>query len=1096
MTVMFTDLVESTAMRVRLGEEEAERLRERHDRLVRAVVVAAQGRVAKHTGDGVMAIFPGASDAISAAVCLQQEMAADARTPSTPAGPLQIRIGISAGDVTIEGDDCFGLPVVEAQRLEGAARPGQILISALVSALARGRGGHELVPVGALDLKGLDAPVEAQEVRWSPRPAEAASLPAGLADRGAFPFAGRTKEAELILGAWASATAGATPLVLISGEPGIGKTRLAAQVATAVLDKGGTVLAGRCDELVGAPYQPFGEALRQQAGRPGGTDRLGPAAAELTRLFPELVAVVPGLPEPLAAGPEAERLRLFDAVRGWLADLTSESAALLVLDDLHWADAGTLLLLRHVIATDRVPGLLVVGTYRDTDVDRTTPLSGMLGELRRRSDVTRVVLEGLDPTEVSDLMSRAAGHELEEDGQSLALAVQAETGGNPFFIGEVLRHLAESGAIVYSAGRWAAARAGDEQLLPEGIKDVVGRRLSALPDVTQSSLATAAVIGVDFDLDVLSAVSGMAEEELIDCLEAALSAHLLVETGVGRYRFSHALVRSTLHGELSTTRRARLHRVVAETLEALYAADLDAIAPELAYHWAEAGPATAHEHAITYARRVAELAWSRPAPEEAARWYGKARELLDGADPALDAEMAARQGHAEMLAGIPGWQQRLREAARAAEQLGDPRLMAASLCLSNRSLLIEESPDPADLEKVALLERALELARDDPALTAELNGALALELMFTGDRQRRAALARATDEYCATVEDPIERHRLFRLAGRARSLGTYTRSDLEGYWTEWEQVAEAARRAGVHDIEANALSGLFYVSMWLGRPDRGDVIDRLTAALRDYPHPLLSDDLILCHMNAALIDGRLEEAEQLAERVERMSRAHGREAEAQIFGSSGRLQVTRERIGLAPLTDVLRALPGPAPETTRPTAGRGLIVLAMAESGAADGATSLLYKYGSKHFADLPEDSGLPVARSAFCEAAALLRYQPACRDLFEKMLAVADVHQATGGWYLGSTARYLGLLCDALDRSDEADGWFSRAEAEHEVMRTPAWLARGLLDWAESLVRRGRQESATELAERALAVIGDLDLSASRTRAERILRGNKRGST
>lgn len=194
-TVMFTDLVDSTPRRVRLGEDEAERLRERHDQLVRAGVLNHRGRIVKHTGDGVMATFAGAADAIAAAVGIQQEMDADNRRRQAGSADeeLEVRIGISAGDVRLVGDDCFGLPVIEAQRLESVARPGQILVSSLVSALARGRGGHELRLIGNLELKGLEAPVEVQEVTWVRVVPEAAALPPALVERGGLPFAGRAK---------------------------------------------------------------------------------------------------------------------------------------------------------------------------------------------------------------------------------------------------------------------------------------------------------------------------------------------------------------------------------------------------------------------------------------------------------------------------------------------------------------------------------------------------------------------------------------------------------------------------------------------------------------------------------------------------------------------------------------------------------------------------------------------------------------------------------------------------------------------------------------------------------------------------------------
>jgi class 3 adenylate cyclase len=1091
LTVLFTDLVDSTGIRVRLGEEAAERVRERHDLLVHRAVVGHGGRVAKHTGDGVMATFSGASDALAAAVAVQQDIDGENRRAASDGGPselLQVRVGVSAGDVTVEGDDCFGLPVVEAQRLESASRPGQILISALVSALAHGRGGHELRPVGLLELKGLERPLEAEEVAWRPRPdnTTAPVLPPSLADRAAFPFAGRTKETELLAGAWLAVSSGATRLVLVAGEPGIGKTRLAAEAAEQVLANGATVLAGRCDELVGAPYQPFAQALRHRVGSPGGAEVLGPAPGELVRLAPELADVVPGLPEPLSASPDAERLRLFEAVRDWLAALAVQKPVMLVLDDLHWAESGTLLLLRHLIVTDPVPALLVVATYRDTDLDRTHPLAGMLGELRRRGEVTRVALEGLDAGEVTDLMTLAAGHDLEEDGTALALAVQSETGGNPFFIGEVLRHLAESGAIVYSKGRWSAARSGGDPLLPEGIREVVGRRISALPDPTQAALATAAVIGVDFELEVLAAVADAAEDDLINALDPALDANLVAETGVGHYRFSHALVRSTLHEELSTTRRARLHRSVAQSVEALRASDLDAVATDLAYHWGEAGPATANDHAIAYARRAGELAEARLAPEEAARWYRQAREQLDGHDKELDAQLAVRIGLAEALAGADGWQGTLVGAARAAEAVGNVALMAEALCVSRRSVLTVDSPEGADLEKIALLERALELAVEDPAVTARLNGALALELLFTGDDKRRTTLVAATEAYRDSLDDPVERHRVWQLAGRGTPIsGLYQRADQA--FVEWTEVNRLAEERCDFDIAAAALAGVVHLSLYLGRPDRHQPLERLADLLARYPHPFHADEAILSRMVEALVDGRISDAEALVEAVDRQWRTHGRGREVVIYVTSGRLEIARERAGLGPLTDFMQAIPLQAVEDHRPMALGGLIALSKAEAGRVDDAVADIDRKSANGFRDIPEDYGLPVAVSAWAEAAALVGHQQACAALYDRLVVMPHIHQATGGWYLGSTTRYLALLTDALGRPQEADTWFARAVEAHKRMRTPPWLARGRLDWADSLLRREEVQRARSLAEQALLDLGNLELDASRARAERI---------
>jgi class 3 adenylate cyclase len=1093
LTVMFTDLVDSTGMRVRLGEERAERVRERHDRLVRAAVVASHGRIAKHTGDGVMAVFMGASDALAAAVAVQQDLDADNRQHREPRSDkelLRVRIGISVGDVTVEGEDCFGLPVVEAQRLEAAAQPGQVIVSGLVSALARGRGGHELRPIGQLELKGLEHPVEAQEVVWHrrPSPSESPALPPGLGDRGAFPFTGRVKEAEALTGAWSAVSTGGTRLVLVSGEPGIGKTRLAAEVAASVADKGGVVLAGRCDELVAVAYQPFAEALRYRMIQPEGTEALGPAPGELIRLVPELADVVDGLASPLSASPDAERLRLFEAVRGWLAAMATTRPIMLVLDDLHWADIGTLLLLRHVVVTDPVPQLLVVGTYRDTDLDRSHPFSGMLGELRRGAEVTRVVLEGLDTGEVTDLMSGAAGHQLENDGRALAGEVRAETGGNPFFVGEVLRHLAETGAIVFADGRWRAARPGEDRLLPEGIGDVVGRRVSALPDATQQALATAAVVGVDFDLAVVARVAGEDEDVLINALERARRANLILETGVDRYRFRHALVRSSLQAELSRSRRARVHRAVAEALELLNKHDLDRVATDLAYHWGQAGPATAHEQAVTYARRAGQLAYERAAPEEAARWYRQARELLDGADPALDAELLWHIGQADAMARASGWQDTLLEAARAAERLGNVALMADALCPTGRTLITAESPELADTAKIELLERALARSGDDPLIRARLAGALAHELLYTGDDERRAVLVASARRDLERVADPVERWRV----GRQLSMTTFSaKNDRQGLLQLEDQFRLAARaaEAGEDDYElGQSLVGVFYASLALGRPTRDEVLPRLDLVLARYPHPNVWDLAMTARITAALVDGRTADAESLADLLERESRHRDNGQEMGIFAGMARLEAARERSGLEPLIEFLKSWLLPPGDRSKPTAIPGVIALALAEAGRTQEARVMIDDVGANGFRDIPDDAALPVVECTWAEAAALSGHLRACGALYARMAPRSDTHATTGGWYLGSMARYMGLFASALERPEEADDWFGQAEAAHVALRTPPWLARGQLDWAEALSRRGEDGRARELARQALIAIGDLDLGASRSRAERLL--------
>jgi class 3 adenylate cyclase len=655
-TVLFTDIVGSTALRARIGEDAADALRARHDDLLANAITSRRGVVVKHTGDGVMATFSAAVDAVAAAVAIQQ--AVDGHNRRSAGERVEVRVGISVGDVTFDGDDCFGLPVIEAQRLEAAAAGGQILCAEIVRHLARGRGGYEFRSVGDLELKGIPDPVPAVEVRWTPSvqvvmPRET-PLPPVLSGPRGFDLAGRADELSVLVEAWKDGAEGHRRVVLVSGEPGIGKTRLATEAARFARHQGGFVLAGRCDEELELPFQPFAEAVRFQValGDDVPVDWFGPGVGELARLVPEVADRVPGTVVPARGDPDADRARLFEAVTTWLRTIAASVPVLLVLDDLHWADRPTLLLLRHLVHETPHDRLCMVGTYRSTDLDRTHPLAAMLADFRREASVTRVALDGLTADGVAELLERAAGHDLDDAGVELARAVHAETGGNPFFVGEIVRHLVESGALVVRDGRWTSDLTLDDIGLPEGVREVVGRRISHLDEGTQKLLAVAAVIGHEFPLPVLIAVAGVDEDAALDMLDSAQSAGLVDEIGLDRYRFGHALVRATLLDELTTTRRVRTHRRIGEEIERIHAGDLDPVVPELAYHFGEAAAAET-DKAVHYAIRAGELAYASSATEDAVRWYELALDHLepDAASVEVRIEVLTRLGQSEWISG-------------------------------------------------------------------------------------------------------------------------------------------------------------------------------------------------------------------------------------------------------------------------------------------------------------------------------------------------------------------------------------------------------------------------------------------------------------
>lgn len=744
-TVVFTDLVGSTEMASRLGHDAYEALRREHFAALRSVVGKHGGSEVKTTGDGLMVRFDSAASALACAVALQQ--AAEA---SPTREPLRIRVGASSGEATHEGGDLFGPPVVEAARLCAAAAGGQIVVSDVVRTLARGRG-HVFTSLGELTLKGIAEPLVAYEVKWEPVAPEEVPLPPRLTTAPTLSMFGRAAESAALAAAWTKAKDGRRQLVLVAGEPGIGKTRLATEAALAAHADGAVVLLGTCDEDVNLPYQPFLEALRHYVAH-APDDVLAAHVrehkGELVRLAPELARRAPDLPAPQVAEAETERYLLFEAVSGLLSEASKKQPMLLILDDLHWAGAPELLLLKHVLKSAMPLRLLVIGTYRDTDLTRMHPLTSALADFRREAGVERIALHGLDEAAVVGLVTAAAGHDLAEPGLTLARALHRETEGSPFFIGEILRHLSESGAIFQEGDRWTYKGDIAGLGIPEGIKEVVGRRLNRLSEETNRILQLAAVIGRQFDLSLLARVAQSGEDTVLDALDEAAAAALVAEMpgSADRFAFSHALIRATLYEELSGARRARLHRRVGEALEELVANDPDGRIDELAHHWLAATQVSDQAKAIGYARQAGERALAGLAFEEAAAHFERALGVLDprSADgERLRCDLFLALGDAQRRAGDPRYRDTVARAVEVARALGDGERRALAALASARPGGFMANANVVDEPLIALYEEALAgLAEADSLLRARLLGQLAVELVYTPQDERRDDLSR------------------------------------------------------------------------------------------------------------------------------------------------------------------------------------------------------------------------------------------------------------------------------------------------------------------------------------------------------------------
>jgi class 3 adenylate cyclase len=761
-TFLLTDIEGSTAA----WESDAEAMGSalaRHDEIVEQVVTSRGGRLVKTRGEGdaTFSVFDRPSAASAAAIALQEAITCE---PWSLAEPMRIRVALHTGEVELRDGDYFGRAVNRAARLRSLAVGGQTLCSGATAELVIDTLADDVVlaDLGMRQLKNLARPEHVFELRLettgdgSPvaaAPLERPDMPSVLAGPG--PFVGRGRELAELLAAWQTTLSAGARAVLISGEPGVGKTRLAGEWSRKAYEQGAVVLYGRCDEDLGAPYQPFAEALRSLVPCMG-TDRLrGLRGVEaLLPLVPGLPDVLPDLPAPPRADTDTERYALFDAVVAVLTAVSADVPVVLILDDLHWAAKPTLLLLRHLLRFGDQTRVQIVGTYRSTDLDRSHPLAAMLADLHRDGSAFRLALGGLDAEDVTAYVAESGYNDAE-----LARALASVTGGNPFFLIEALRHVAESG------GRW------DPSTLPQGVREAVSRRLSRLPTATNKALAAAAVVGSRFAVDLVEQVVGT---DLVDAFDEACQAGIVIEEPGGRYRFNHAIVRQSLLAELASVRRMRLHQKIAAVLEAS-SGDAEESLAELAYHYFECAWAGNAAKAIDYCRRAADQAMARLAYEGAADLYDKALHALEELDDALP----------------------------------DRADLQAELLISRCEALLAAGDMVSATEAVAQLQRA---AGDSGRLGA-WGSCFDGELSMLTDPERLdeiAASVGAAAETLAGLQDAAGEAKAHTV--RAYCLGRLGR--VGACETALDQALTAARRAGEHRRVNAVLAGAPLAALW------------------------------------------------------------------------------------------------------------------------------------------------------------------------------------------------------------------------------------------------------------------------------------------
>ncbi len=898
-------------------------------------------------------------------------------------------------------------------------------------------------------------------------------------------FAGRENELTVLKDALVRASSGKGATVILSGEAGIGKTRLAEELALHAQAVGDPVLWGRCYEGEGAPpYWPWVQVIRSYIhvlDDDALRAEMGPGAADIAQVVSEVRDRVPDLPLHSTLDGEHAHFRLFNSITTFLRNAAASQPLVLIVDDLHWADKSSLLLLQFLVRELHDARLLVVGTYRDVEVDRAHPLAEVLVELGRERGYEGVRVRALPFEDVRGLITAVGEQDVPD---AFAQSIYQETEGNPFFIKEVLRHLVEEGKVKWEDGHltFDALRGGDLGI-PEGVREVIGRRLSRLSEGCNGMLTVAAAMPGGFAWELLEALVQEQDNRLLDFLDEALASQVIRERpgeGAGAtYEFTHALIRQTLCAELNTPRRARLHHQIGEAIERVFEADLEPHAGELAYHFSRATSSGDVAKAVGYARRAAERARSQAAFEEAARLYEMSLVALStrpGADENERCELLLALGESRFLAGdIELSKQALLQAAEAAENLGSGELLARAALAYGWSRML----GLVDPISASLLEKAEALLQSSQSAgRAEVLARLAVTRLDAGDRLAALSLSQQAVEMARRLGDADG---LF--AALDLRLGVINGpDDLEerlAVSDEMMRSAQGPRNALWARIRRN--SDLFS----LGDKDAGDeMMSAVRELVEEQPEHFLLRFAAALRAMRALLEGDLRAGEELVLHTEPRSRPDPRDSLTQLFvvrWMQGRFAELEPALNAA--VQQLRQAGGGA---DRPVLLLGQCALAFmhSEMGALDNARRTFEEVAQADFADMPKDANYLVSVVLLSEIATRLEDNRRA-DMLYRSLLPHEMRNVVVGYCLaclGSVARSLGVLASSMSRWREAERHFEAALNMNEKLGARPWVAYTQHDYACMLRKRdgnGDRRKAGELLSAALTTTRDLGMAA-----------------
>ena len=1052
-------------------------------------IATGQGRIVKHTGDGFLAEFPTVLAAVECAVDIQQQMGLSNEGLEN-GRRFEFRIGINLGDIIVDSEDIHGDGVNIAARLEAIADAGGVCISADVYRQVRNKPGFEFEDLGEHSVKNIATPIQVYRVTRDERvdsapdilttsdpfPADSAAKETespleamlehmmGSKQQPPTMMVGREAEKQSLSDAYQEAQQGSGNIALIRGEPGIGKSCLASTFAEELKSESTLVVYGQCHETLGSPpFWPWLQILRNLQLT---DDSLGLSPAAI---FGDLAAADKQQSRSsslLSSDVGSEQFLLFSKIANVLAQYASQRTLILVIDDLHWADKSSLLLLSHICRRLSQQAMLVIGTYRDIEITRKHPLFESLGDISRQANLRRIPLKGLSEQDVSGFIENTVSQTLSPE---ILKSLYDKTEGNPLFVSEVARILQQEN-LDRASGQVAIE-------IPEGIQEAIGRRLNQLSPQCNELLPMAAVIGRKFSLAVLNQLLPESEQMgLLETLEEAISRGIIEQrqNTVAEFQFCHVLTRDILYEELSLAKKIILHKKVADALVLLRDSDSEVSAGEIARHYYRAIQGGQSDAAVDYAIEAAEHAIKLAAYDEAREYYELAMDIFNLDDRRYAKRKAEVYYHiVECVHAVGSPTQVTADACAlalgAARQTQQYEIFALAAC---RLVYVERRPRRSN-QGLKVIEEALSyLSEDDLATRANLLAYHAMSLCFNsrrGDAERVAFEALAVAQRCGDklVLCNSLCMALLVLRGRPEKLSERIRLGEQAV----ALAIEISESTGHLPILNDPREWLIMTYQELGDMDRVTALIQQLETSIEQVYSFKGDYFCAgANANQALFEGRWQQAETLIEAASELGASKLDGSAEGVYGVQ--MFMLNRELGRLPMVQgaLKRMLANDNNAVWAPA-----LLATYTELGLLDEARDIFEQLAANDFRPLGEGELFLTCLVYMIEACVELNDTDRAAALYQRLVPYSGqmLPHATAVSH-GPADMYLGMLSSLMNNLDEAQKLFAKATALTEKSAPNMWQAHIMFRHAQVLKRHnfsGGRPKFDELVAQARAI-------------------------